>query len=243
MIITTFLILGISNIILYSAASYELSLLPPIQDTLSIMADFQMNYLFSHFLLTMLIIVIPIFCVVMILSNFKRFIFDHSKPLVYSYKYIILSYLASLLGMSAWSILDMIISISNRDDLYMIFRTQALLPGLYHAHVYKYRWINGSLLQAIVCIIFCVCSEAFIAYTRFNSQHTWSQFLYRNKHFLCIQLLILAVLFTIFTMFLYNFHIFSMRSTIVGEDLINHLIHAIAPNILAYLGYHLIFTS
>lgn len=160
-IVTFFICL---DLFLYSMLYVEFWSLPSLSKTMSVLTNGTLPGYISFSLLFIIILGFPIFSVVFILSNFKKFIFNHSKNSKKSYAAIIAILFISYLFLTFFEILAFLVSLAFKPEFYFAIRCSDSFLHIYDPYFFLTNLIFILISQSSCFILSFLITEVLLTY-------------------------------------------------------------------------------
>lgn len=175
------LILASINLIFVALLWPEIKSLPNIKNSMQISFGLSLSLSESIFILSFLIVISPIILCTIILTHFKKYVFNHAKPIVRSYFNIITLLSISYLFSTFFYFLDFLLKLAFRSSFYLKIRFISLFKEDYYGHLLFFNIMSMLLYQSATFVVCFLFGEMYIAKRLYHTQQTNVQFMKRNR--------------------------------------------------------------
>ncbi len=235
--------LALINLTLSLLLYKELGSIPSISTTLSILCNCKLNFFNAFLLLLFLIIIVPSIAIVLILGNFKRYIFTSLKSVTLSYLSLSVLYMINFLFIIGLTLVNLLIIITSNEKKYLLIRIPELYKDKYMPFTYILNLITMLIINSIMFIITTFCCELIITYKFYNTVQTFYCFLKKNIVFSILICAIVCLLFGVYNIFVFNFLVFSNFKYNSYKTIFYELTFSFFTNIFLQYLYFLFITN
>jgi len=210
----------------YSFIHPELSSLPHLSKFSSIILNTPLSDSSFLILSSFILFLFPLLIITLIISYFKKYIFQHIKSINTSFKLACYLLLSNYLIGSSLSFLETILKLSFSKIYYVLFRLSPINNKHFVSYYFLFRLLCSPVLQVFLFLSVLLICELTIAYQLSKSRKGFSSFL--QKNFIGISFI---CLFIFFYLFLYIYLTYSYYSFCCFDlDLIQQLMDTTVLN-------------
>lgn len=154
----------------------ELSSLPAFSVYLRHRMDMNINYFLLISGSILAFFVVPIFCITFIHASFKKYIFNHRKPVRKSFNFVVLIFCLSQTCFLFLFLVEFLCYLSTRSPVFY-FRARL-------ARVYPMTFLRQNIVPGFITVLFALCGHFILGFLIAETLITYS--LYRARlGFLC----------------------------------------------------------
>lgn len=233
------------NVLLYMCLYVEFSSLPSLPSTFMVITNSSLSYLCTCLLLFLVLFAIPMAAFVYILSSLKKFIFNHSKNMLYCYTSALYILLISYSLICFFSILNFLIDLAYKSNYYFLVRLSDYTLHTYFPHIFTTGLFLCLITQSSCFIVAFLITEILLTYKFTVMTISFRDFMIKNLKTICIPFLMILANITI-TMFfennLYKFsqgqytRTFGISDRLLEGVLVNSLLMYIYTIFTLYIG-------
>lgn len=156
----------------------EISSLPSLKTTLTSIMN--LPYVVSLSLISSLILISPMLTILIVLSSFKKFVFNHSKNILNSFTRALytlsISYSAAIILM----LIPFAIDLAFREDYYLVVRLSGVYKDNGSVHTFSLNLIMALLGQSAIFSLAFLVTEVLLTYRFQVVSTTIKDFIVRN---------------------------------------------------------------
>lgn len=165
--------------LLTTALIPEIICLPTLRTTLASIMN--TPYLVTLPFIFSLIIISPMITILMVLSAFKKFVFNHSKNILNSFSRAIYTLLVSYSVATILVIVPFIADLAFRDDYYLTVRLSGIIRDNGKVHFFTVNLIMALLGQSAIFSLAFLITEVFLTYRFQVVSTTIKDFILKNS--------------------------------------------------------------
>ena len=192
-IFCTFAINVFFSLIVYD----ELMRLPSMSTTMSILLGRNLSFFISIFIISFLLFFLPETIIVIILFSFKKYTFNHTKPIMRSYILINMLLIITYQLVYFIFISEFLVKLAfKRDEFALVYQSKLNLDKV-ESHMFFFEILNGLVSHVTVFIVMFFTTELIIAYYQSLSTMSFEGFCLKNQKAL-ISTLLMATFYICF---------------------------------------------